>query len=126
MKHFALTAALFLVATGHVPAAETPWVPVEAFQQHLSTKLNGGKVIPSGIACRARNGKLQVQLAYQPLSSMKKPFHKWQWVVDRADLIPNRVAELKRSDRLDLKYRVVMRDTVSFRGAEWVCAVAFR
>src|SRR5688572_23508279 len=126
MRHFALTAALFFVATGQLSAAETAWLPVEAFQQHLSTKLDGGKVIPSGIACRARNGKLQVQLAYQPLSSRKKPFHKWQWVVDRADLIPSRVAKLKLSDRPDLKYRVVMQDTVSFRGAEWVCAIAFR
>jgi hypothetical protein len=126
MNHIALTAALLLVAGTQLQAAETPWVPVAGFQQHVSTKLNGGKVIPTGIACRARNGNLQIQLAYQPLSSMKKPFHKWQWVVDRADLMPERIANLKLSDRPDLKYRVVMQETVSLRGAAWVCAVAFR
>ena len=126
MNKLALTAALVLMSASQLLAAATPWVRVEAFQQHLATKLNGGKVIPTGIDCRVRNGKLEIQLAYQSLSSMKKPFHKWQWVVDRADLIPNRITTLKRSDRLDLKYRVVMQDTVSFGGSKWVCAVAFR
>lgn len=107
-------------------AAQSAWVPHQKFNQYLSSNLNGGKVIPTGIDCRARNSKLELRLSYKELGSVPKPFHKWQWIVALEDKLDAAVKALKRSDRLELKYHVVFQDEVQGYDGVWICAIAFR
>ena len=108
-------------------AESTPWLLKSDFNQHLKTRLNGGKVIPTGFNCRMRGGRLQLKLSYRSLSSGPKPFHKWNWVIASEEDLSRAVAALRRSDRPDLKYHVVFKDSfVATDSKKSVCAIAFR
>lgn len=122
----ATTLAILVLVPIAAQAGETPWLNRSAFSPYLKNHHNGGKVIPTDIDCRVRGPDLQVKLSYVPLGSMQKPFHKWSYVIARESEVGQRVASLKRSDRFDLEYKIVMQDSVTVNGERWLCVVAFR
>lgn len=120
----ALLSLLMLAPTGTVFAEQLNWQHHTAFRKWMR---EDGMVIPTAIDCRVRDKMLEVKLSYVPLGSRPKPFHKWSFLISLESKLDAEVAKLRRSDRLDLKYRIAYSDRVIWKDNDaYVCAVAFR
>ena len=113
----------FAAVGTHSYAADTGWMTKTQMDQFVRKNLSKGKGrYPTRIACRPG----QFKMAYKKITGTK-PFHKWNWVHGDADKIDNLVARLRRSDRLDLKYRIVSRGQYkTASGKQKGCALAYR
>lgn len=130
MRTLVLTMAVCGVA-GPSLAATTDWLSVR--QVEGIVKGWGGamyKTAPSqyatAIDCKDDGKGPRFRLTYMPLSD-PKPFHRWNWVFSKSSDLARQVSRLKRSDRKELKYRVVQkRSYVSPEGVEMTCAIVYR
>lgn len=121
---FALLSLLLFPLTPPAFAEQLGWQHHSNFRKWMRTD---GKVIPTDIDCRVHNRKLEVKLTYDPVGSRPRPFHKWNFLIALETKLDAEIAKLRRSDRLELKYRAVYQDRVIWKDNNaYVCAVAFR
>jgi hypothetical protein len=125
MRRFAI-AALLAAYAAPAFADTTPWMTKVQTDQLAATSKRD-QWAPTAIECQQGLNGPQFRLTTQPFTMENKPFHKWNWVEGKASRLERLVAKLKRSDRRDLKYRIVASATYkNARGAEHGCAIAFR
>lgn len=111
---------------GAAAAATTDWMTRGNLETYAMTS-KSKQWYPTRIECKQGQGGPLLRLTTKPIVDGNKPFHKWNWVFGEAADLTSLVLKLKRSDRLDLKYRIVSKST--YKGADGIsygCAVAYR
>ena len=123
----AIAASLMLcISAAPAGAATTQWMTKSQLNGYAKTSLRD-QWYPTRIQCRQGSNGPQFRLTVKSFSSGNKPFHKWNWVEGKASDLSRMVSRLKRSDRPDLKYRIVHKTTYkNAAGVAYGCAIAMR
>ena len=125
MRWFQMLVSGLLIACLPVSAnaASSGWLNDSQVKSFIQSRLSKGKgSYPTGIDCKPG----QLKFAYEKVPD-PKPFHKWNYVHGNASALPSLVAQLKLSDRPDLKYRIVSKaEYVNSEGNKMGCALVYR
>ena len=123
----ALAVTLLLAGAAAPARAETTgWMPLEQARSFAMTSKRD-QWYPTAIDCRQGPDGPLFRFETASIAAAGKPFHKWNWVAGKASRLEQLVKRLKRSDRPDLKYRIIHKSTYrDSHGVEYGCAIAFR
>lgn len=133
MKQTIYVLFALMISLTTAQAAQTDWMGKNATLAFVKANMSAQNpnFYPTKIECKQKSrasnpGHMEIRFTYKPMPT-PKPFHKYNWVLDRASQLEKRVSKLRRSDRLDLKYRMIDKDTyVASDGSKWGCALAYR
>lgn len=126
-----LTILTLSVSGAH--AAKTNWMGQKNMLAFVKANMSADNpnFYPTKIECKewsgaTKPGEMVIRFTYTPMPD-PKPFHKYNWVRANASELEERVSKLRRSDRPDLKYRIVSKDTFkAMDGSTYGCALAYR
>jgi hypothetical protein len=112
--------------TSPASAATTKWMSTKEFNTYSDTSL-AQRWYPVTIECRAGAWGPQFRFTTATFTAANKPFHKWNYVHGKATQINRLIANLRLSDKPELKYRLI--HSTSYVGndrATYACAIAYR
>ena len=119
-------ALTMIAAASPVLAAQSDWMSRRQLNAYADTS-KSGRWHPVKIDCKAGGKGPLLRLTTVKTDPAAKPFHKWTWVVGKADELDLLVRKIKLRDRPELKYRIVHKKTYTGKdGVKYACAIVYR
>lgn len=121
--------SLSLNHSAHAQSQKSQWLSMKGLD-NFTHQTMAKKFYATKIHCRrdrSKKGGVALRLTYLPIFEASRPFHRWNWFVDLDSKKAERLAGLKRSDRLELRYRMVHSTTFKDPdGQKITCVLAYR